>query len=103
MFWFNITLTGVMGFGIGLVTMLQVNATSPLTHNISGTAKAAVQSIMAFYIWGNTPTTNGLLGKFRGLLLYTDVALGSLSLLPSCSIITNNNSIAQHHHTNNNP
>ena len=37
------TLTGVMGFAIGLVTVMQVKATSPLTHNISGTAKAAVQ------------------------------------------------------------
>jgi hypothetical protein len=37
------TLTGFMGFAIGLVTVMQVKATSPLTHNISGTAKAAVQ------------------------------------------------------------
>ncbi len=37
------TVTGIMGFGIGLVTVMQVKATSPLTHNISGTAKAAVQ------------------------------------------------------------
>ncbi len=42
-FWFCMTVTGVMGFGIGLVTVMQVKATSPLTHNISGTAKAAVQ------------------------------------------------------------
>mgnify|MGYP006081563963 CR=1 FL=1 len=40
---------------------------------------------------------------FRGLLLYSVVALGSPSLLTSCPIITNNNCIAQHHHTNNNP
>ena len=42
---------------------------------------------------------------FRGLLLYTAIALGgpSLLLLLACSIITNNNSIAQHHHTNPNP
>lgn len=37
------TISGIMGYGIGLVTVLQVKATSPLTHNISGTAKAAVQ------------------------------------------------------------
>ena len=38
-----------MGFAIGLVTVMQVKATSPLTHNISGTAKAAVQvSIFCF-------------------------------------------------------
>jgi GDP-fucose transporter C1 len=43
LFWFGMTLSGVMGFAIGLVTVMQVKATSPLTHNISGTAKAAVQ------------------------------------------------------------
>lgn len=42
-FWSCMTLTGCMGFAIGLVTVMQVKATSPLTHNISGTAKAAVQ------------------------------------------------------------
>jgi len=36
-------ITGIMGFAIGLVTVMQVKATSPLTHNISGTAKAAAQ------------------------------------------------------------
>jgi solute carrier family 35 (GDP-fucose transporter), member C1 len=63
-FWFSMTLTGCMGFCIGLVTVMQVKATSPLTHNISGTAKAAVQSLMAFYIWGNQPTFKGILGIF---------------------------------------
>ncbi len=37
------TIAGIMGFAIGLVTVMQVKATSPLTHNISGTAKASVQ------------------------------------------------------------
>jgi GDP-fucose transporter C1 len=63
-FWFCMTITGFMGFAIGLVTVMQVNATSPLTHNISGTAKAAVQSLLAFYIWGNAWTFKGILGIF---------------------------------------
>ena len=42
-FWSAMTVTGVMGYAIGLVTVMQVKATSPLTHNISGTAKAAFQ------------------------------------------------------------
>ncbi len=41
--------SGVMGFAIGLVTVMQVNATSPLTHNISGTAKASVQVLYYIY------------------------------------------------------
>jgi solute carrier family 35 (GDP-fucose transporter), member C1 len=73
-FWCSMTLTGFVGFAIGLVTVMQVNATSPLTHNISGTAKAGVQSLMAFYIWGNQPTLKGILGIFLvlgGSLAYT--------------------------------
>ncbi|CAE7237349.1 Slc35c1 [Symbiodinium microadriaticum] len=42
-FWMIMIITGAMGFAIGLVTVMQVKATSPLTHNISGTAKSAVQ------------------------------------------------------------
>ena len=63
-FWVAMVLSGIMGFSIGLVTVMQVKATSPLTHNISGTAKASVQSLMAFYIWGNEATFGGILGIF---------------------------------------
>lgn len=58
--------------------MLQIKATSPLTHNISGTAKAAVQSMMAFYIWKNTPTVLGVVSIFvvlGGSLAYTLVKM----------------------------
>lgn len=63
-FWTCMTVTGLFGYAIGVVTMMQIQATSPLTHNISGTAKAAVQSIMAFYIWGNQATFKGISGIF---------------------------------------
>ena len=72
------TLAGFFGFAIGIVTVLQIKATSPLTHNCSGTAKAAVQSMMAFYIWGNEPTMKGVAGIFTvlgGSLLYTCVKM----------------------------
>jgi len=81
-FWLVMTITGFMGFAIGLVTVMQVKATSPLTHNISGTAKAAAQSLLAFYIWGNEYTVNGLLGIFLVLFgsgLYTYVQMRSFS------------------------
>eukprot|EP01039_Chlorochromonas_danica_P010207 gene10207-11296_t len=77
-FWVCMTIAGVMGFAIGLVTVLQVKATSPLTHNISGIAKSAVQSFMAFYIWGNQATTKGVLGIWLVLFgtgLYTYVQM----------------------------
>ena len=78
-FWAAMTVAGFFGFSIGIVTILQIKATSPLSHNISGTAKAAVQSLMAFYIWGNKPTVMGILGIFTtlgGSLLYTFVKMG---------------------------
>lgn len=46
-FWVMMTLSGVFGFAIGFVTGLQIQVTSPLTHNISGTAKACAQTILA--------------------------------------------------------
>ncbi len=85
-FWLAMSITGVMGFAIGLVTVMQVKATSPLTHNISGTAKAAVQSLMAFYIWGNEATFQGVAGILLvifGSGLYTWVQMNSPTILPT--------------------
>ncbi|EFN85987.1 GDP-fucose transporter 1 isoform X2 [Harpegnathos saltator] len=55
-FWCAITIGGLFGFAIGYFTTLQVKATSPLTHNISGTAKACAQTILATY-WFNESKT----------------------------------------------
>lgn len=46
-FWGMMTLGGVFGFAIGYVTGLQIKYTSPLTHNVSGTAKACAQTVIA--------------------------------------------------------
>jgi len=48
-FWSMMVAGGVFGFAIGYVTGLQIQVTSPLTHNISGTAKACAQTVMATY------------------------------------------------------
>ena len=45
-FWGVMLGAGVAGFAIGYVTGLQIQFTSPLTHNISGTAKACAQTVM---------------------------------------------------------
>merc|ERR1712174_112575 len=77
-FWSAMLVAGFFGFSIGIVTVMQIKATSPLSHNISGTAKAAVQSLMAFYIWGNEATLLGVIGIFTvlgGSLLYTYVKM----------------------------
>ena len=46
-FWLLMTVSGLFGFAIGFVTGLQIQFTSPLTHNISGTAKACAQTVIA--------------------------------------------------------
>lgn len=48
-FWTAMSIGGVCGFAIGFVTALQIQATSPLTHNISGTAKACAQTVIATF------------------------------------------------------
>ena len=55
-FWMAMTLSGVFGFAIGYVTGLQIQVTSPLTHNISGTAKACAQTVMATTYYNDTKT-----------------------------------------------
>ncbi|KAJ1182697.1 hypothetical protein NDU88_007881 [Pleurodeles waltl] len=53
-FWSMMTLSGFMGFAIGYVTGLQIKVTSPLTHNISGTAKACAQTVLAVFHYEQT-------------------------------------------------
>ena len=47
--WFYVLLiiAGTFGVAIGYVSGLQIKVTSPLTHNISGTAKACAQTVIA--------------------------------------------------------
>uniref|UniRef100_A0A915LDC5 Sugar phosphate transporter domain-containing protein n=1 Tax=Romanomermis culicivorax TaxID=13658 RepID=A0A915LDC5_ROMCU len=46
-FWALMSMGGGLGFAMSYVTGLQIQVTSPLTHNISGTAKAAAQTVIA--------------------------------------------------------
>jgi GDP-fucose transporter C1 len=48
-FWSLMFVSGLCGFAIGYVTSLQIKVTSPLTHNVSGTAKACAQTVIATY------------------------------------------------------
>jgi GDP-fucose transporter C1 len=50
-FWFAMTMAGVLGFSMGYVTGYQIQMTSPLTHNVSGTAKSYVQTLLAVVIY----------------------------------------------------
>ena len=44
-------LSGVFGIAIGYVMSLQIKVTTPLTHNVSGTAKACFQTILACIVF----------------------------------------------------
>jgi len=80
-FWAVMVVGGVFGFLIGIVTILQIKVTSPLTHNISGTAKACVQTVLALYVWGNPTTAANLVGTALVLLgsaAYTYVRNGEM-------------------------
>ncbi|KAK4292301.1 hypothetical protein Pmani_034927 [Petrolisthes manimaculis] len=53
-FWGLMMVGGLFGFAIGYVTGLQIQVTSPLTHNVSGTAKACAQTVIATW-WYSEP------------------------------------------------
>lgn len=59
-YWAIMTLGGLLGVSIGIATAHQIQMTSPLTHNISGTAKAAVQTLIALLVYRNVVTGLGL-------------------------------------------
>lgn len=56
--WFYVLLViaGTFGVAIGYVSGLQIKVTSPLTHNISGTAKACAQTIIAVVAYHDIKT-----------------------------------------------
>ena len=75
-FWLKMFLGGFFGFAIGIVVVFQITLTSPLTHNISGTAKAALQTVLALWIYQNPITAAGASGVvlvLAGSLLYAYV------------------------------
>lgn len=84
--WAALLLASGLGFAVALVTVLQIKFTSPLTHNISGTAKAAAQSLLAFYLWGNVATWLSLLGLILVLLgsaMYTVAVMRESAAAPA--------------------
>ncbi|KAI3659323.1 hypothetical protein MP638_003197 [Amoeboaphelidium occidentale] len=67
-FWTIMTVTGITGFLINIAVFLQIKFTTPLTNTISGTAKASVQTILAWFIWQNIITATNAFGIFLSLL-----------------------------------
>ena len=75
-FWLLMTASGIFGFAIGFITGLQIQFTSPLTHNISGTAKACAQTIIACLYFNQVKTALWWVSNFvvlGGSAAYTEV------------------------------
>jgi GDP-fucose transporter C1 len=70
---FTLLIAGALGFLINIATFLQIQVTSPLTHNVVGTFKAAVQTVFAVVFYQN-PTTIvfwlGFILTLGGSMLY---------------------------------
>ena len=67
-FWLVMNLAGVFGFLIGIVTIAQISLTSPLTHNISVTAKDGVQTLVAYFFLGDPMSLRSGIGTALVLL-----------------------------------
>eukprot|EP00697_Spironema_sp_BW2_P001663 gnl/Spiro4/12246_TR6461_c0_g1_i1.p1 gnl/Spiro4/12246_TR6461_c0_g1~~gnl/Spiro4/12246_TR6461_c0_g1_i1.p1 ORF type:complete len:373 (-),score=68.36 gnl/Spiro4/12246_TR6461_c0_g1_i1:87-1166(-) len=67
-YWLKMLIGGLFGFAIGIVTVMQIQATSPLTNNISGTAKACVQTFLGFYFFRNPTNLQNICGIFMTLI-----------------------------------
>ncbi|EAX94195.1 GDP-fucose transporter-related protein [Trichomonas vaginalis G3] len=66
-FWIMQTLAGVVGFLINIAIFININVTSPLTHNLAGTVKACIQTILAFYIFPSSEKMT--IKKFIGTVM----------------------------------
>uniref|UniRef100_A0AC35U0C1 TPT domain-containing protein n=1 Tax=Rhabditophanes sp. KR3021 TaxID=114890 RepID=A0AC35U0C1_9BILA len=80
-FWTFMFVSGFLGFIMGYVTGWQIQATSPLTHNISGTAKAAAQTVLGVVYFMESKTllwwlSNGVVLVGSGL--YTKVRFSEM-------------------------
>lgn len=70
-FWGMMSIAGVFGVLISFAAAAQVKYTSPLTHNVSATAKAAAQTVIALAVYKNPI-------NFWGGLSVAIVLVGSL-------------------------
>jgi GDP-fucose transporter C1 len=61
-FWIVMLLAAALAVLISVATFMQINYTSALTNNISGTVKAALQTVLAIVVFGNEVTPLNALG-----------------------------------------
>lgn len=69
-------LSGLLGFLIQFSSVLQIKITSPLTHNISGTVKSCLQTVIAVVYYNQMKTILWWLSNLlviAGSLAYTRI------------------------------
>ena len=66
-FWVMQTLAGIVGFVINIAIFLNIKYTTPLTHNISGTVKACLQTLLALVLFKGSEKMT--FHKFIGTIL----------------------------------
>lgn len=77
-FWVPMSVAGAFGFSMGYVVGLQIQVTSPITHNISGVAKACCQTVFAVLLFSEVKTVLWWLSNFLVL-----TGTGSYALVKS--------------------
>lgn len=80
-FWGAMSISGFFGFIMGYVAGLQVKFTSPVTHNISGVAKACCQTALAVIWWQQHKT-----GLWWLSTLFVLLGTGGYSVVKSLQI-----------------
>lgn len=73
-FWSMMTAGGLFGICISFAVAAQIKYTSPLTHNVSATAKAAAQTVLGLLVYRNPITAWGAASVgviLMGSLFYT--------------------------------
>ncbi|ETO10163.1 GDP-L-fucose transporter [Reticulomyxa filosa] len=86
-FWTLTVVAGIVGYLINFASYLQIKFTSPLSHNVSGTAKAAAQTVIALLIFRNPVTLQGIVGVI--VVILDSLFSKPNSILPSrkCEIL----------------
>lgn len=75
-FWLAAAAVALAAYLLSLATMLQLQYTSALTHNVSGTAKATLQSLLGWVVYRNdvsAATAAGTVATIAGCAAYAYV------------------------------
>lgn len=71
-YWLLLSCSGLLGVSISFASAAQIKYTSPLTHNVSATAKAAAQTVIALMLYRNDINMYGILA----VLIVLSASLG---------------------------